>query len=526
MGGDIQATGPDFSEGIALDEVPAEGTIAGRVAERPVLLSRFDGQLFAVGGACTHYGALLAEGLIDGDSVRCPWHHACFGLRTGAALRTPALDDLDRWQVDVEDGKAFVRHKIKRRQSSAHPMPSEVERIVIVGGGAAGVACANELRRIGFGGAITMLSADADPPVDRPNLSKDYLAGVAPEEWMPLRPAEWYADNRIDLRLAIEVVRIDAEAGQVVTAAGETFAFDRLLLATGSEPNRLPTPGFDHERVFTLRSFADARAIAARAREGTRAVIVGSSFIGMEAAAALRKRGVEVHVLAREAVPFAPVFGEQVGRFLQVRHEAEGVRFHLEAVATGFDGKAVTLADGERIDADFVLIGIGVKPRTDLAASAGIAVDKGVLVDAFLETNLRHVFAAGDIAAYPDPVTGAPTRIEHWVTAERQGQTAAANMIGLKRRYQAVPFFWTEQHGLQLRYVGHATQWDEIRIDGDVEAGEFVARYYQGGVHRASAGLGRDVEILEDERRLEGMVREARAGDPEPSAPSSIQFAT
>ena len=521
MGGDIQATGPDFSLGIALDEVPAQGTLAGRVGEQPVLLSRLDGELYAVNGGCTHYGAPLADGLFVDGAAHCPWHHACFDLRTGAALRAPALDPLDRWRVEVEDGMVFVRSKLEG-PAAVSPMRSEVERILIIGGGAAGVGCANELRRIGFAGAITMLSADGDPPVDRPNLSKDYLAGAAPEEWMPLRPAEWYAENAIDLRLNIEVTEIDVAGRRALTRGGEAFGFDRLLLATGSEPIRLTTPGFDHPSVLTLRSFADARAIVAKAPAGAKAVIIGSSFIGMEAAAALRKRAVEVHVIARDAVPFARVFGEEIGRFLRARHELEGVHFHADSTATGFDGSAVTLDSGERIAADFVLVGIGVKPRTRIAAAAGIAVDGGVLVDAFLETSIPGIFAAGDIAAYADPVTGARTRIQHWATAERQGQAAAANMLGRNQRYDAVPFFWTEQFGLQLRYVGHAPAWDEVKIDGDVAAGEFVARYYQAGAHRASAGLGRDLEMLKDERRLEAQFRQTG----EPQAPVAVQSTT
>ena len=520
MGGDIQATGPDFALGIPMDDVPAESTLAGRVGDQPVLLSRLGGEWFAVSGGCTHYGAPLADGLFDGTAVRCPWHHACFDLKTGAALRAPALDPLDRWRVEVAGGTVFVRDKLEA--AATPPMRSDVQRVVIVGGGAAGVGCANELRRLGYSGAITMLSADGDPPVDRPNLSKDYLAGVAPEEWMPLRPSEWYADNRIDLRLNIEVTGIDVAGGRVLTSGGEALGFDRLLLATGSEPNRLDTPGFDHPNVLTLRSFADARAIVAKARAGAKAVIIGSSFIGMEAAAALRKREVEVHVIARDAVPFARVFGEEVGRFLRARHEQGGVHFHADSAAASFDGTAISLDNGERIDADFVLVGIGVKPRIELAAAAGIAIDKGVLVDALLETSAPGIFAAGDIAAYADPITGARTRIEHWATAERQGQAAAANMLGLMQLYDAVPFFWTEQYGLQLRYVGHAAAWDEVSIDGDVAGGEFVARYYQDGRHRASAGLGRDLEMLGDERQLEASIRQAG----EPRAAAAVQSTT
>ncbi|HEX8840934.1 MAG TPA: FAD-dependent oxidoreductase [Sphingomicrobium sp.] len=524
MGAQGAASGPDFSAGIPIDDIPEGKTVAGRVGDEPVLLSRFDGELVAVSGGCTHYGAPLRDGLFDGETVRCPWHHACFSLRTGAALRAPALDPLDRWQVDVEGGRAFVRSRMDAAPGPGGAAPAEVERVVIVGGGAAGLACASELRRLGYAGAITMVSADNDPPCDRPNLSKDYLAGTAPEEWLPLRPADWYEQNRIELRLGAEVQRIDA-AERRVHLGGAELPYDRLLLATGSEPNRLREPGFDADNVFTLRSLTDATAIAEQAKAGGRAAIVGSSFIGMEAAAALRKRGVEVTVVAPEHVPFERVFGAEIGGWLQRLHEKNGVRFHLGTVASSLEGRQLKLANGESVEADFVLVGIGVRPRAELAQAAGIPADGAVPVDAFLETSLRGVFAAGDIAAYPDALTGEPVRIEHWVHAERQGQIAAANMLGQRKRFDAVPFFWTEQFGVALRYVGHASSWDRVEVDGDIEGGDFIARYYEGGDHRASAAVGRDLEILEDERGFERMIADKSAKSGEPRETAGIESA-
>lgn len=529
MGGDAEATGPDFSNGIAVAAVPAGTTLAGRVGEEPVLLSRFGDELFAVGGTCTHYGAALANGLCNDETVRCPLHHACFSLKSGEALQAPALDDLDRWQVDVEDGTIFVRSKMQSEPRSTRPPDDDVEKIVIVGGGAAGLACAHQLRRLGFAGAVTMLSADEDPPVDRPNLSKDYLAGSAPDEWMPVRPDDWYRDKDIDLRLGCEAIRVDPDRRRVHSTAGEEFPYDRLLLATGSEPNRLRAPGFDHDNVLTLRSFSDARAIAGRLSGGMRVAIIGSSFIGLEAASALRKRDIEVHIVSPEAVPFAAVFGDEVGRFLQQLHERNGVCFHLGTVASSFDGQTLSLANGKRLPADLVLVGIGVRPRTRIAESAGLADLGGIAVDSYLETAVPHIFAAGDIAACPDPVTGEPQRIEHWVVAQRQGQIAAANMLGLRQRYEAIPFFWTEQFGVSVRYVGHAAKWDAIEIDGDIAAGNFIARCFEKGEHRASAAVGRDSALLEDERRMEQRIAEARSSNPErrePQAAGAIKYAT
>ena len=507
MGEAQTATGPDYSAGIDLDEIPREGTLAGRVGDEPVLLSRFGDKLFAVSGACTHYGGHLADGLIARASVRCPLHHACFDLRTGAALRGPAIDPLDRWLVEVDGDRAVVRTKVGtalRREPSLH---RGVDRIVIVGGGAAGLACANELRELGFSGNLAILSADADPPVDRPNLSKDYLAGTAPEEWLPLRSPAWYADNRIDLRLSAEVTGIDSVSRTVRCASGERIPFDRLLIATGSEPNRLNSPGFDGDNVFTLRSAADARAISARAEHGKKAVVIGASFIGLEAAAALRHRDVEVTVASVEEVPLEHIFGKEIGKHLQGLHETNGVRFRLNSAASAFDGRRVTLAGGEMIDADFVLVGIGVRPRTAIAELAGAQVDNGVIVDAFLETTVPGIYAAGDIAAYPDPISGERIRIEHWVTAERQGQVAAANMLGASQRFEAIPFFWTEQFGVPIRYVGRARGWDTVTLEGSFESGSLIARYFAEGTHCATASIGRDRQNLEDERMLENRAQ-------------------
>ena len=507
MGETAAASGPDFSQGIAVNDVPAEGTIGGRVGDDPVLLSRLDGELFAIGGSCTHYGGHLADGISGHSTVRCPLHHACFDLRTGAVLRAPALDPVDRWQVEIEGDRVFVRNKIEgapAAPSEAHP---DIGKIVIVGGGAAGLACAKELRKRGFSGSVTLLSADPDAPCDRPNLSKDYLAGSAPEEWLWLRSDDWYSDNNVDLRLGTEVTNIDPAGGTARAVSGESFAYDRLLLATGCEPNRLNLPGFDHPNVFTLRTVGDARAIAHRAKAGAKAVVIGASFIALEAAAALRHREVEVDIASVEEVPLERVFGKELGRQLQQLHEANAVRFHLSSVLESFDGKAVQLAGGEAIAADFVLVGIGVHPRTAAAESAGLRVDNGVLVDAQMRTSDPKIYAAGDIAAYPDPFGGERARVEHWVVAERQGEIAAANMLGGSQIFDSAPFFWTEQFGVTIRYVGRAAGWDAATCEGNFTGGSFVARYFKNGEHCATATVGRDEENLEDELALEAGAR-------------------
>jgi apoptosis-inducing factor 3 len=511
VGQQAPASGPDFSAGVRLSDLPEEGTLAGRARDVPILVSRFAGELFAVGGACTHYSAALADGLVHSGEVRCPLHHACFDLKTGAPLRAPALDPLDRWRVDQEGELLFVREKLAPTRPQVDA-PAEIRRVVLVGGGAASLACASELRRLGYQGAITMLSADADPPCDRPNLSKDFLAGTAPAEWIPLRSDDWYRDHSIELRLNTKVHAIDTADRTAVLETGERFDFDALLLATGSEAKRLNEQDFGGDRVFTLRTVADARAIIEQATAGARAAIIGSSFIGLETAAALRARGVEVEIISPEHVPFEKQFGGEFGGFLQKLHEQHGVRFHMGTAAARFDGSAVSLANGQRIEADFVLVGVGASPRTGLAEVAGLEVANGVWVDGQLETSCPGVYAAGDIAAYPDPRTGERVRIEHWAIAEQQGQTVARNMLGGRERFDNVPFFWTEQHGLSVRYVGHASDWDETRIDGEVGEDGFVVRYYREGEHVATASVNRDRDNLEDELRFEERMAPATSG--------------
>lgn len=496
--------GPDFAAGIESDRAPREGgALAGRVGNEAVLLSRLDGVFYAVDATCTHYGAPLADGLVTEGVVRCPWHHACFDLRTGEALRAPAIPALGRWQVDEEGGRIFVRGKIDPHPANP-AAPNDVRRIVIVGGGAAGFACAEMLRRHGFDGVLTMLSADADPPYDRPNLSKDYLAGNAPPEWMPLKGDDFYADQRIDLRLETEVTAVDPQGRTVTTASGEVFPFDRLLLATGASPMRPDIPGFDRPEAHMLRSFADARDLAARAVEGSRAAILGSGFIGLEAAAALVKRGVAVTVISRDRLPMARVFGDAVGKLLRDLHEGNGVAFRLGRTAARFEGAALTLDDGTDVAADFVLIGLGVRPHLDLARAAGLRVDDGVLVDAHLETSEAGIYAAGDIASYPDVFARKRLRVEHWAVAERQGQTVARNMLGAREPYRAPAFFWTEQHGLTLRYVGHGDA-QEVRIEGSVGERDFSACYFADNALAAFLTVGRDRDSLEAEAWLEGI---------------------
>src|SRR6266481_5168014 len=339
---------------------------------RSALLARRGNELFAIGSTCSHYGGPLAEGLIVGDTVRCPWHHACFSLRTGEAVAAPAFNPMPCWRVEKRNGTVFVREKIERtdKRTPGRAKSSKPERVVIVGGGAAGFAAAEMLRREGFAGNLTMLSSDDAAPYDRPNCSKDYLAGNAPEDWMPLRPLEFYKDQSIELELRTEVTGIDAKARQITLASGRSMPFDRLLLATGAEPVRLDMPGADQPHVHVLRSLADSRAIIAKAKEARRAVVLGASFIGLEVAAALRTRKIDVHVVAPDRRPLERVLGREFGEFIRAIHEEQGVAFHLEETATAIEGANVKLKGGAVLPADLVVVGIGVRPRTQLAERA------------------------------------------------------------------------------------------------------------------------------------------------------------
>jgi NADPH-dependent 2,4-dienoyl-CoA reductase/sulfur reductase-like enzyme/nitrite reductase/ring-hydroxylating ferredoxin subunit len=477
--------------------------IAGHVDGDPALLVRRGEEWFAVGAACTHYSGPLAEGLVVGDTVRCPWHHACFSLRTGQALRPPALNDLPSWEVEQRDGRVYVgaRRTPARRATARARAP---ERVVIIGGGAAGNSAAETLRREGYGGSIVIVDPDRDAPYDRPNLSKDYLAGNAPEEWIPLHPPEFYQERGIELRRGPRVTVIDPAERRVRLDDGGELPFEALLIATGASPVRLG-PEFDRASpaVHYLRSLADSRRIAGAVREGGRAVVLGASFIGLEVAASLRARRMEVHIVAPDVRPLGRIMGPEIGDWIRALHEAHGVVFHLGQTARESRDGTVTLEDGSRLPAELVVAGIGVRPNLALAEAAGLALDRGVRVDERLATSAPGIFAAGDIVRWPDPHTGAPIRVEHWVVAERQGQVAARNILGAGERFEAVPFFWSQHYDQTIAYIGHAERWDRLELDGDLAANDFAVRFLGGGRLLALATVGRDQASLEAELEME-----------------------
>lgn len=496
--------GPDLRAGIDASALAEGGTLVGHADGEAVLLARVDGELFAVGAKCSHYGGPLRKGLIVGDTVRCPWHHACFSLRTGEALRPPALNDISCWSVAHEDGRIRVTGRKAARASRA-PAASPAS-IVILGAGAAGNAAAETLRREGYAGPVVMIDMEPDSPYDRPSLSKDYLAGTAPEARIPLHPPEYYREHKIEI-VRLEAIAIDPATRSVTLADGSTRIWGALLLAPGAEPNRLRIPVEAGAPLHTLRSLADSRAIIAAAESGRRAVVLGASFIGLETAASLRRRGMDVTVVAPEERPLGRIMGRALGDFVRGVHEAKGVTFQLGRVATEVRRDHVLLDDGTRLPADLVIAGIGVRPRVGLAEAAGIATDDGILVNEYLETSLPGVWAAGDAARWPDARSGERVRVEHWVLAQRMGQAAARNMLGAHQPFEAVPFFWSRHHDVSIAYVGHGEGWDEAIVDGDPAGKDCAVTFRRAGTRVAVATVFRDEFSLRVEAEMERAAR-------------------
>lgn len=492
--------GPDFEKGCQIDMVPDEGMLLGHAFGEAVLVARQGPELFAIDATCTHYGGPLAKGLKVDCTVRCPWHHARFDLRTGEAIGAPALSDTSCWKVEKRGDRFFVTGKINKK--SMRKPKSSPASVVIVGAGAAGNAAAEMLRREGYDGPITMVTADESLPYDRPNLSKDYLAGPAPEEWIPLRSADFYREQKIDTLTNTSVTAIDPKAKQVTLSDGRSLGYGALLLATGAEPVRLAIPGDDLPHVCYLRTLADSRRIIEKAKTAKRAVVIGASFIGLEVAASLRERKLEVSVVGRGSLPLGKVLGSELGNLIRETHEAHGIKFYLGRTPAAIRDQQVELDEGTILYCDLVVVGIGVRPNLALAEKAGIATDNGVLVNEFLETNVPGIFAAGDIAKWPDPRTGR-IRVEHWVVAGRQGQTAARNILGAREPFIAPPFFWSNHFDVAIRYVGHGNRDDRAVVSGDLKAKDASVIFRAGDKVTAVASIGRDLENLKAEVALE-----------------------
>ncbi len=484
----------------AFDEI-AEGSMRKiEIDGRALLLARAGGVCHVIDNVCPHAGAPLDEGVLDGDVVICPWHKAAFSVVTGKNLEPPAVDDVARFDVRVENGRVLVaKDDAAPRACAATSALPDDRCFAIIGAGAAGAVAAQTLRSQGFGGRLLLIGTEAELPYDRTVLSKYTLAGTQGDEKTPLQTAAFYSENSIE-RIVGTVDRIDHASRIISLAAGETIAYSSALLATGGAARRLNVEGESLHGVFSLRSAADARAIAMAASHATSAVVAGSGFIAMEAAASLRQRGLDVTVIAPQTAPFERQLGTEIGNFFRRLLEREGVVFRLEETIEAIIGSGsverVQLRSGADIAADIVIVGTGISPATGMLPRSLLRDDGGIDVNARLQVS-DGLFAAGDIAAFPLRGDGARVRVEHWRVAQQHGRVAALNMLGIDTAFEAVPYFWTTYFSKRLDYVGLAESWDEIIIDGDLDKPDFAAFYLQSGKVAAVAGVGRDKQMAE-----------------------------
>ncbi|HEX2154841.1 MAG TPA: FAD-dependent oxidoreductase [Acidimicrobiia bacterium] len=515
MAGANGPTGPDLgTEGLSADELAGGVCRVGHFDGKPVVVVRTADGLRAVGGSCTHYGGPLGEGLCAEGQIHCPWHHAAFDLTTGEAVGAPALNSIPVYELDERDGRVFVAG-LRERPDVERVPPAVPESVVIAGSGAAGAAAAEALRRYGYEGPISLIGREA--PVDRPNLSKDYLAGTAPEEWLPLRSEAFYSDAGIDLMTGVEVVSIHRAERVVQLDNGERVGYGALLLALGAEPRPLPVAGADQPHVHMLRTLEDSRRIIAALGRAERVVVIGAGFIGLEVAASMRHREIDVTVVAPEEIPLAGVIGESLGRFVLDLHRSKGVEFRLGRGVTEIGERAVVLDDGSTVPADLVVVGIGVTPRTQIAEAAGLEVDNGVVVDALLRTSDPRIWAAGDIARFPSN-DGRHVRVEHWVLAERHGQAAARNILGHDLPFTDPPFFWSQHYDVPINVTGHLAGWDAETVVGDPANRDVIVGFRHGGKIAAVASIYRDKDSLVaeqalargDQETLEGLLKQDR----------------
>jgi NADPH-dependent 2,4-dienoyl-CoA reductase/sulfur reductase-like enzyme/nitrite reductase/ring-hydroxylating ferredoxin subunit len=499
MAGQSELTGPDLrNEGIAVATLTAGVPRHGHFDGEPVAVVLTPNGVHAVGGRCSHYGGPLGDGLCVKGEIRCPWHHAAFDLATGEAVGAPALDPIPVYRTNERDGRVFV---VGPEEAVVPPRtpPSAPDSVVILGAGAGGAAAAEALRRYGYDGPITLIGSE--PPVDRPNLSKDFLAGTAPEDWLPLRSREFYADAGIDLITGLEVKDIDLDGRTIGLDSNRRLSYGALLLATGAEPRRLDIPGADRTHVHYLRSRDDSEAIVDALDGVRRAVVIGAGFIGLEVAASLRQRDIAVTVVAPADIPLGHALGKALGQVVAGIHVDHGVEFCLGRAVTEIGARSVTMDDGTMLPADLVVVGIGAIPRTRLAEAAGLDVKDGIVVDGHLRTSKPHVWAAGDVARFPG-LDGELVRIEHWVVAERQGQAAARNILGHNAAFQEPPFFWSQHYDVPVNVTGNASGWDNEIVNGQPLSSEALVGFEKDGRLVAVASIHRDRDSLRAEEAL------------------------
>ena len=388
------------------------------------------------------------------------------------------------------------------------------QRYIIVGANLAGGTAAITLREEGFDGEIELIGAEPHPPYERPPLSKEYLQGEKPFEDALLKPVNFYTEQNIQTRFGTRAVRVDPRDQVIELEDGGRTRYDKVLIATGARNRKLRIPGAALEGICDLRTVDDADRIRARSRSGSRAVMIGMGFIGSEVAASLRHHGVEVTVIEPFKTPLYRVLGEQIGRVFEALHRENGVRMLFEDSVTAFEGtgrvQRVVTSAGRRIECDFVVVGVGVEPATDLMADSGVKIDNGIVVDEYCQTNVEGIYAAGDVANHFHPLFGRRMRVEHWQNAIHQGQAAARSMLGKREPYSDVHWFWSDQYDCNVQYAGFHTQWDELIVRGSLERRSAVVFYMQEGRIAATVAFNRGRDL----RRAMSLIKARVEVDP------------
>ena len=471
-----------------------------------VLLTNVGGEVYAVESKCSHFSLPLENAALCEHRLRCPFHHACFDVRTGAQLESPGMDGIATFDVEVRDGAIFLAEGPNPLASSLSSAPASAPKAgesqdhykyVLIGGGVAAANAVYGIREHDTEGSIALVTSEDLPPYDRTHVSKALLSGDKTVPQLPLHDEEFYRSRGVTLMEKTEAKTVNAGEKKVTTSAGASFTYDKILLATGGKPRQLQVEGGKLGNIYTIRNARDGRRIRESVKKGTRVVVVGGSFIGLETAMSLGKLGAKITVVTPEETLFEGPFGAAVGNWIQQLHEEKGVTFKLNSKVGGFAGegsvKAAILKDGTRINADIVVVGIGVQPATGYLEGLATNNDGGIKVDNHLAANVEGVWAAGDIAQYPDRSGAA--RIEHWKVAGQQGRVAGRNMAGHAEPYTAVPYFWSNQQGVNIRYVGHAEKYDDIIFDGKPGDGPFIAFYVSGDRVLAALGVKRDADV-------------------------------
>lgn len=473
---------PSMEKVARLADLPLERGTRVKIGETPILLVRDGDTVHAYTADCPHAGGPLEKGALCNGRIVCPWHKGTFEISDGSLVEPPPLQGLTRYASTIEDGDVYV---------SPEPLEPEprapaggTATMLVAGAGAAGAAACLTLREAGFDGRIVLAGTDAPVPYDRTALSKFVLAGdMPPGDVPPLFDPALFSARRIE-RIESDVVALDASKRRVQLSNGTAVDYDAALVCTGGTPQPLDVPGAKLANIHLLRNRDDASAIVDALKHCSRAVIVGASFIGLEAASCLRKRNIETIVVAPQKVPFAKQFGERIGVMFKRLHEHNGVSFRMERNVAAFEGdgavQTVVLDDGERIAADVVIVGTGVKPATSFVSGIALADDGGIDVDSGMRA-APGLFAAGDVARFTLPRAQTRLRIEHWRVAQQHARVAAYNMAGASRVYEGVPYFWTYHFGKRFDYLGHVTEPDDVVIDGDLDAQQFIAYLLKDG---------------------------------------------